>query len=93
MSTEELEEQDQKDESTVDASTYVVDNYQVVPSTKNQAIAAMVKPVVQPTASGRCVKVSKATVTAAKGRVVVAKKLGTQPSKATAKIAEVRVGR
>lgn len=55
--------------------------------------AAMVKPVAQPVASGRYVKVSKATVAAAKGRVVVAKKLGTEPSKATAKIAQVRAGR
>lgn len=48
----------------------------------------MAKPVAKPSASGRYVKVSKATVAAAKGRVVVAKKLGTQPSKATAKIAQ-----
>lgn len=31
MSTEELEEQDQADEITVDASTYVVDNDHIAP--------------------------------------------------------------
>lgn len=45
----------------------------------------------QVSASGRrTVKVSKATVAAARGRVYVAKKLGQPVSKATQKIANAR---
>lgn len=53
-------------------------------------MAKQSKTVSKSAVSGRYVKVSRSTVAAAKGRVLVANRLGTQPSKAIQKIAEAR---